>query len=195
MILEIRQNDKVVDFVFFKDVNPELVFSLPNYIELDSKFGNEVLWQRFDLNCLTQAISDELKKIYTDALENEYPRQDNFNPKKLNMIATPFRESNRTPKISKIKDIAGFVYLAKCEEYYKIGRTINSAAHRVRKMSFMCPFPITLIYQFASPVCNRLEYDLQARFESKKIHGEWFRLDSSDVSYLTSIKDGATALP
>ena len=73
-----------------------------------------------------------------------------------------------------------YIYLIKCNEFYKIGRTAN-LDKRFEIFQIGCPYPL-LIY-FAGKVPNAIESEeyLHYIFEKKRVRGEWFKLDDSDL--------------
>ena len=74
----------------------------------------------------------------------------------------------------------GFVYLARCRGFYKIGWTEGNPADRVRQLQTGCPFPIELVGTIpATPAA-----DTQWRtviFKDKHERGDWFKLTLQDV--------------
>ena len=104
-------------------------------------------------------------------------------PNKSNTEVTPFhlREYDKHPA----------VYLLKCNDRYKIGRTTNLSKRFFAKVG-MCPYPIQLIWYFYINEHAVLEKSLHRIFKEKRIHYEWFLLSDDDVESIkkiTSIQD------
>jgi hypothetical protein len=64
---------------------------------------------------------------------------------------------------------------------YKIGVTKNNVEKRIKQLQTGCPDEIILINQYKSDVYRKIESWLHRKFKSKKVEGEWFILDDSDV--------------
>lgn len=78
----------------------------------------------------------------------------------------------------------GYVYLMRSTlGDYKIG---CSARPQNRLMTFgvTLPYPVELIHLIYSPDMYRTEQELHARFQDKRIAGEWFKLDEGDVAVI-----------
>lgn len=75
----------------------------------------------------------------------------------------------------------GFVYLVKCAEKYKIGRT-DCIKRRCRELAQSIPFPVELIHSARVRDCRAMERFWHRRFRSKNVGGEWFELDDADVA-------------
>lgn len=80
-------------------------------------------------------------------------------------------------------DIAGYIYLLKGDQYYKIGVTLDMD-NRLGQISPQLPFPIKII--FSAKVLDRygIEKFLHSYFDEKRTNGEWFRLDNEDVQFI-----------
>jgi hypothetical protein len=82
------------------------------------------------------------------------------------------------------KDRSGYVYLLRAhkpfEECYKIGRT-KDPKRRFKDFGVKLPYRVevvALIYAFDA---YQLEANCHTYFEDKRVEGEWFRLNPSDV--------------
>jgi hypothetical protein len=88
------------------------------------------------------------------------------------------------------KKLPGFVYLILAENgLYKIGKA-KDVSSRLRPFSVTFPMKFSLVHSFHSDNYSLAEAKLHDEFDGKRDVGEWFRLDSKDVEYIVSIKDG-----
>lgn len=93
-----------------------------------------------------------------------------------------FRAPKREPgKSESPENGPGFVYLVKCAEKYKIGRT-DCIKRRCRELAQSIPFPVELIHSARVHDCRAMERFWHRRFKSKNVGGEWFELDDADVA-------------
>lgn len=82
--------------------------------------------------------------------------------------------------------VDGFVYLGKQYGVYKIGRT-NDLSRRQEELSTQAPEPMTYIHEIKTDDMKGVENYWHNKFKSKKskkgkkLRGEWFNLNSSDV--------------
>lgn len=84
----------------------------------------------------------------------------------------------------------GFVYLVWADNnLHKIGKAKNVDA-RVTEFGIKLPVKTSLIHSFKSDHYDLAELFLHKKFEGKREHGEWFRLDQEDIDYICSIQDG-----
>jgi hypothetical protein len=74
----------------------------------------------------------------------------------------------------------GEVYLFKHGKYYKIGRT-NDAVRRGTELRIQLPEELVLIHSIKTDDPSGVEHYWHRRFESKRMNGEWFNLDLSDL--------------
>jgi hypothetical protein len=72
------------------------------------------------------------------------------------------------------------IYLVKCNEYYKIGRS-NSILDRIRVMEIGNPYKLELVFFARTDKDLEVEKMLHKTFEHKRIKGEWFCLSDSDI--------------
>lgn len=88
------------------------------------------------------------------------------------------------PKQKRVRQpIIGYVYVIKGDEQYKIGCTKN-VKQRLRPMGAMAPFPLQALVLISTGDMEALEAELHEKFAAKRIRGEWFNLDESDVDYI-----------
>ena len=78
----------------------------------------------------------------------------------------------------------GFVYLARCRGFHKIGWTERSPADRVRQLQTGCPFPIEMVGTV--PATPADDWRWQRLFAPQNVRGEWFRLTPEDVRCVLS---------
>ena len=79
-----------------------------------------------------------------------------------------------------VSDLAGEVYLFKSGRYYKIGKT-KDTVRRGSEIRLQLPEKVNLIHSIKTDDPSGIESYWQNRFESKRMNGEWFDLNSSDV--------------
>jgi hypothetical protein len=92
--------------------------------------------------------------------------------------ATP---SPRHPRQRPIR--AGFVYLIKMGDYYKIGRT-KDWSNRKQAYGLHLPLPYEEIVIFPTNDMHAHERQLHQAFQDKRMNGEWFRLTEDDVAQI-----------
>ncbi|OGG59705.1 hypothetical protein A2765_03900 [Candidatus Kaiserbacteria bacterium RIFCSPHIGHO2_01_FULL_56_24] len=74
----------------------------------------------------------------------------------------------------------GEVYLFKSGKYYKIGKT-NDTVRRGNELRIQLPENLDLIHSIKTDDTSGIEAYWHRRFENKRMNGEWFDLDSSDI--------------
>ena len=84
------------------------------------------------------------------------------------------------------KKQSGEVYLIKANNFYKIGATSN-VKRRISEISTSIPFEISIITTITTDDMYKLEASLHDRFSEKRVNGEWFILEQSDVDYICSL--------
>jgi Predicted transcriptional regulators len=78
------------------------------------------------------------------------------------------------------------VYVLKCRELYKIGRS-NDLQFRMKAFRTANPFDIEVIRLFETEKSLNLEKDLHKTFQHRRVNGEWFNLDSGDISRIKNM--------
>lgn len=73
------------------------------------------------------------------------------------------------------------------EKHYKIGYTKRRVIERVREFKTGNASEFQIVDSFASEWGTKIESMLHRQFKSKKISGEWFLLNDSDVKNFNSI--------
>lgn len=87
---------------------------------------------------------------------------------------------SRSPK-------SGYVYLIKASTgHRKIGRTVNPQ-NRMKTFNIKLPFEVEYEHLIKTNDMLMLESQLHNKFSEKRINGEWFDLDGSDVEYIKSL--------
>ncbi|WLD91766.1 GIY-YIG nuclease family protein [Alkalihalobacillus sp. AL-G] len=92
---------------------------------------------------------------------------------------------NIKKKKNENKNKKGYVYLIQ-EDYsyrYKIGRA-RSLDNRIHLFKVDLPFNIELIHYFYCENYGELELMLHKYFETKRVKGEWFDLNSKDIEWI-----------
>jgi len=74
----------------------------------------------------------------------------------------------------------GEVYLFKSGRYYKIGKTIDTV-RRGKELRVQLPEKSTMIHAIKTDDPSGIESYWHKRFDTKRMRGEWFDLNSSDV--------------
>jgi hypothetical protein len=90
------------------------------------------------------------------------------------------------PKQSKPRTTEGFVYLIQGSNAYKIGRA-KDPNNRIKTFNVRLPFEVEYLHLIETPDMYTLESQLHQRFASKRVNGEWFRLDMQDIDYIKSL--------
>ena len=78
---------------------------------------------------------------------------------------------------------AGVVYLLKSAYGYKIGRT-RSVPDRMRTFGVQLPFVYTIPFCVWFDDCHAAERRYHVAFASKRINGEWFDLEETDIELI-----------
>lgn len=84
----------------------------------------------------------------------------------------------------------GYIYLVKAIEpqtHYKIGRSQNPQK-RIESMGVKLPYPIEVICLIETENMFELEKQLHQHFDSKRVNGEWFKLDEEDIDYIKGVE-------
>lgn len=76
--------------------------------------------------------------------------------------------------------VAGEVYLFKSGRYYKIGKT-NDTVRRGNEIRIQLPEKMDLIHSIKTDDSSGIETYWHKRFETKRMQGEWFNLNSADI--------------
>lgn len=76
---------------------------------------------------------------------------------------------------------AGYIYVIKSDYGYKIGKT-KSLKNRSQLFSVKLPFDFDMVFTFFTSDYSSLESALHNMFKHKRTNGEWFNLDTGDLS-------------
>lgn len=86
------------------------------------------------------------------------------------------------------KQQTGYIYLLKSPtSAYKIGRTRNPK-DRLKTFSVKLPFEVEYIALIPTDDMVELERVLHARFDHRRINGEWFELSPDEVAYIKELE-------
>jgi hypothetical protein len=88
--------------------------------------------------------------------------------------------------------MSGYVYVFRMigTDFYKIGMT-NSDTVKSRLESFKtyAPNGVEISQVIKSENARKLEKELHVKFQTKRLKGEFFRLDKNDLDYLESLQE------
>lgn len=79
----------------------------------------------------------------------------------------------------------GYVYLLGGNGYYKIGSS-QYQRKRARQVGSHLPFETEIILTIPTDHRFNLENELQEKYSNKRVKGEWFELDQSDIQEIKS---------
>ena len=79
-----------------------------------------------------------------------------------------------------------YLYVVKCNEYYKIGVASNVEA-RLAALQTGNPYELIVKSCFEFDNANSIEQALHQKFSEKQKHGEWFVLNDDDVRQFETI--------
>ena len=83
--------------------------------------------------------------------------------------------------------VPGYVYLLQADSgHFKIGRSKNPKS-RIKTFGVQLPFEVEYIAVIPSGNMNQLETELHAKYQDKRVNGEWFDLSSEDVEYIKGL--------
>lgn len=73
---------------------------------------------------------------------------------------------------------------------YKIGLSCSPAQ---RFLNLNLPYPIKVICIIRTPDAAKLEHKMHAKFKSKRMRNEWFRLSEDDLSLIRAMTGAVSA--
>ncbi len=139
----------------------------------------------------THIINKDIAKLFYEASKNILDLNDDiikdFNDKinlKRKLDYIQYLDKSEDKKIDK----NGYIYLIKCEKYYKIGRT-NNVKKRIKTFSVEMPFDIKLINSWKVSDMFGCEKQVHEKFEDFRINGEWFDLTDECLIEICNIID------
>jgi hypothetical protein len=104
------------------------------------------------------------------------------------VITLPVVIQASEPRIKRIRSTKGYVYLLREINglHFKIGCTRNPDS---RRETFGIQLPYRVEYEHLIQVDDMyaLEMNLHSRFADKRVNGEWFNLEPSDVDYIKGL--------
>jgi len=98
-----------------------------------------------------------------------------------------YRSSPKVEKHTRQKK-PGHVYVIRSDAEYKIGQTTNLES-RLRAFARELPGTVEVIKVIATPDPRQLETQLHDTYADKRLVGEWFALDPTDVDAIRQIGD------
>jgi len=121
-------------------------------------------------------------QVYTFICESRYKSKSALMVHGVDGIITALRAL----KPVETKEKKGFVYVIKCNDFYKIGRT-NNVQKRLSGMQTGNPYELELILSIKTNSPFTLETSLHTKFKDKLIRGEWFKLSDKDLKIICKI--------
>jgi hypothetical protein len=94
-------------------------------------------------------------------------------------------EVDETFPITEFKEASNFcgVYIIKCNEYYKIGHSVNFA-QRLDNFKNANPYPIEVVMFLITDYYREMEGQIHQLLDEKRVYREWFLLDDKDILYI-----------
>lgn len=74
-----------------------------------------------------------------------------------------------------MKNKSGYVYLMRCQDFYKIGFSKN--VERRQKQLDTRPFPLDIISKVYSEIAFDVEQEIHQKLEDFRVEGEWYSFD------------------
>ncbi len=120
---------------------------------------------------------DTAQKLFQYATEKRYDD--------ILEICKPIIENSRKDESTEGDDSdtnlnVGAVYLFKHGKYYKIGKT-NDTVRRGNELKIQLPESLDLIHEIKTDDPSGVEAYWHRRFDTKRMNGEWFDLNSADL--------------
>ncbi len=188
--------DDIALFVFLVEISTknDLVNVNSNYQYFTRKLVNQLkdvvmgksIWQiddfikdtRIDKNNCIDFLEQVEAKVILEEKENKIWENKN----KLDEI----KRADDEKLISDKKNRAGIIYVISAGDKYKIGKTTNINT-RVRQLNTSNPDNIKIVISEQVLGYDYLEEYLLREFADKRISGEWFALNNSDIEKIKNI--------
>lgn len=77
----------------------------------------------------------------------------------------------------------GYVYLAKCGPYYKIGKSTRPG-RRIASIALQMPHPLQVVNVWETETMSCMERTMHLWWGHRRRNGEWFELSDFDVEVL-----------
>ncbi len=133
---------------------------------------------------------EKIKKIM-EATEEEpevygdFSRELGKDDARVDNIYKRFVKRKENPK-GLISEESGWVYIFRAENgLFKIGKTSKNPKGRLASIGKISPVPINLLHKIKTNNITWLESSLHSKYASKRIHGEWFKLEEKNIRWLT----------
>ena len=100
----------------------------------------------------------------------------------VKLCESVIENSNKSENLddSDVTQNVGAVYLFKHGKYYKVGKT-NDTVRRGNELKIQLPENLDLIHEIKTDDPSGIEAYWHRRFETKRMNGEWFDLNSGDI--------------
>lgn len=77
----------------------------------------------------------------------------------------------------------GYVYVIRCGDLYKIGKTTD-IAKRIKQLQTSAPQALELVCWLLQGYMTDAESNYHSVYRDKRVSGEWFALTNEDVAYI-----------
>jgi hypothetical protein len=82
----------------------------------------------------------------------------------------------------------GYIYLISSGKYFKIGKT-KYISKRFQAFKTIIPNEWNIVHSYKTKNIDEEEKRLHSMFKHKRVIGEWFNLNVSNIEYICSLKD------
>lgn len=145
------------------------------------QWAQEIGWKQTSHHCL-----DRLLNAFNEAQKEKQELQTRLEHLQEQLECLYLRVNELEHSFKKAKGW-GFIYLMEGDGYHKIGYSKRVPARRVQ-LATKLPFELKLICVIRSDNATLLEQQLHEQFADKRLCGEWFHLNESDIAYIKSLK-------
>lgn len=129
------------------------------------------------LDGVNDAIAHEYITVVSDSRHSIY---------QLYRKREPYPPSEQHHRSSPKSPRSGWLYVVKCQDRYKIGRTID-LNRRLLELTKQVPFPLSLVHKSHHADINTIERSVHTKYEDQNIMGEWFKLTEGDLEWLKTL--------